>query len=374
MLRFSCQPKLIILASMLLAACEQAVPQTPASNNQSTSAASAPEAQAALTIAWAPVETREVIDSVPGTGTIGIVYEQVIGAETSGLKITEIHVTEGEKVTAGQVLANLESTILQAQIEQARAQIAEAVATLDNARGEVDRSQALADRDFSSRQLLEQRRTTAAIAAARLAQARGRARELEARLEQTEVVAPTNGIISKRTAQLGMVPNTGGELFRIMQDGLVGLNAEVSELELHRVAAGQEVSVRHGSRIIAGTVGHISPLVDRTTRLGLVRVHLPDDAGLWPGMFAHGDIIIARRQVSAIPLVSVIYRNGQPRVFKLLDDNRVAEMPIVTGAEMQGWVEVRDGISAGDRVVTSGAGFLGNGDLVRIADSDKSRS
>ncbi len=322
----------------------------------------------ALTVAIAPAATRRMAASVVGDGSIVPWQELVIGTEVGGLRIVEAPLDEGMQLRAGELLARLDDSVLAAQAAQADAAINEATSFLEFARAEEARSEALVRSQAGSRQLLEQRQSVTRQAEARLISTHARQAEVLARLAQTRILAPTDGIVSRVSVRIGAVTALGQEMFRVIRDGRLELEARVPELELAGVQPGQSATIRHGGREITAEVRLIAPVVAVETRLGLVRIALPADSGLRPGMFARAVIHGPAREVVMIPASAVVFREGAPQAFVLPEGtDRVVMRRLVAGARQEGMVEVTEGLTPGERVVIAGAGFLVNGDLVRLA-------
>ncbi|MEI6158507.1 MAG: efflux RND transporter periplasmic adaptor subunit [Roseococcus sp.] len=322
----------------------------------------------ALTVSAAPTTSHRMASSVIGDGSVVAWQELVIGAEVGGLRIVEAPLDEGMPVVAGQLLARLDDSVLNAQAAQAEAAINEAQAFLELARTEQLRSEDLVRTQSGSRQILEQRQSATRQAEARLISARARRDEVVTRVAQTRILAPTDGIVSRVSVRIGAVTALGQEMFRVIRDGRLELEARVPELELAGVRPGQSVTIRHGGRNIAAEVRLIAPVVAAETRLGLVRIALPADSGLLPGMFARAEIQGPSREVVVVPASAVVFRDGAPQAFVLPEGSeRVVMRRLVAGARQEGMVEITEGLVAGERVVTAGAGFLVNGDLVRVA-------
>lgn len=322
----------------------------------------------ALTVAVAPAGTRPMLRVVSGDGSVVAWQELILGADIGGLRVIEVAVEEGDTVHAGQLLARLDDSVLSAQAAQAEAAVAEAAAALEMARADLARAEELLRSRTGTRQNLEQRQSAARQAEARLISARARRDETAARLAQTRILAPTDGVVSRRAALLGSVPAPGQEMFRILRDGRLELDARIPELDLAGVEPGQEVRVRHGDRVIPARVRAVAPTVAPETRLGLVHIALPANSGLRPGMFARAEILAGKREVVALPAEAVVFREGAPVAFVLPEgSDRVELRRIAAGAHRDGTVEVTEGIRAGERVVVAGAGFLSDGDHVRLA-------
>ncbi|MFD2184332.1 efflux RND transporter periplasmic adaptor subunit [Rhodoplanes azumiensis] len=362
----------IALPLVLIAAGLAAYAAAPASApaQSSTAVPARAEARPALTVSVAGVETRRITRSVVGTGSVAAWQPLTVAAEIAGLRIVEVTVDEGDRVTAGQVLARFEDAILQAQHAQYEAAALEAEANALNAQAELRRAQELQAGRNIAEATFQQRQMTARATEARLGMIRAQRDEVKARIAQTVVRAPTDGIVAKRTALVGTVSSVGAELFKMIRDGRVELQAQVPELDLASVAVGQPVKVVHGDTVVAGRVRLVAPVVDPATRLGTVYVALPADSGLKPGMFANAEIVTGSAEVLAVPQEALVFRDGRPAAFAVGPDGRVAVKLLDTGTRQDGWVEVRGGLGRGERIVFAGAGFLNDGDLVRIDSAD----
>lgn len=343
-----------LLSERRTAGVESAAPSAPA------------EPTPALTVSVAPAVQRPMERTVVGDGSVVAWQELVVGAEAGGLRVVEVAVEEGDRVRRGQLLARLEDSVLKAQRDAAEAAVQEAEAALRVARQDLVRSEELSRGQIAARQTLEQREAAARQAEARLVASRARRDEAAARLAQTRVVAPTDGTVSRRTALLGAVAPAGQEMARLIREDRLELDARVPELDLAAVRAGQRVRVAHGDRTVEAQVRAVAPTVSPETRLGTVHVALPPDSGLRPGMFARAEILSEAALTLVVPQEAVVFRDGRPAVFVVSGD-RVALRPLAAGRRRDGAVEVLEGLAPGERVVVAGAGFLSDGDRVRLA-------
>jgi HlyD family secretion protein len=339
----------------------------------------------------APTQTITVGTVVQGAmgrslvvnGSLAAWDELPVGAEAGGLAITQVEVEEGDRVTKGQLLAQLDDSVLRAQLAQARAAVAQAEAGLQKAQAmsatagsDVRRAKELSKNGFISGQLAEQRETTAATALAdvnvarqNLVTSKAVADERAAQLAQTEVRAPTDGIVAKRMATLGNVVSVGQQLFKLIRDGRVELRAEVPEMDLVRLTAGQSAKIvasDANGQPFEGKIRLIGATVDPQTRIGMVYIALPDDPALKPGMFVHGEINTGTGNVLQVPEEALVYKDAKPALFTVSDDNHVKLHMVQTGARLNGRVEIVSGVAAGERVALAGAGYLKDNDFVRV--------
>lgn len=327
----------------------------------------AAEPPPALTVAVAAATSRPLARIVTGDGSVVAWQELVIGAEAGGLRVAEVAFEEGDSVRAGQLLIRMDETLLRAILGQAEAAVAEAQAALRNARQDLSRAADLSRSGNAPRQTLELREAAALQAEARLASAVARRGEVAARLAQARILAPADGVVSRRSVLPGHVTSAGQELVRLIRDGRIELDARVPELELAALQPGQPVRVTHGDRTVTGTVRAVAPTVSAETRLGIVHVALPEGSGLRPGMFARAEIRPGDAEGLTVPQSALLFREGRPAVLVLAED-RVALRPVTTGRRGEGVVEVTSGLAEGERVVVTGAGFLTDGDRVQVAE------
>jgi RND family efflux transporter MFP subunit len=304
---------------------------------------------------------------VTASGDIAAWNEVVVGAETGGLTAVQVLVDEGQWVRQGQPLLKMNDDLLRAQVRQQEASVASARATLAQADAALGRARELKERGYLSQAGLDNAVAGQATAAAQLAAAQAGLGEINTRLGQTTVRAPVAGLVSSRNVVKGQIVGVGTELFRIVRDGKLELNAEVPETQLAGVRAGMPaVIISDQLGQVAGVVRIVTPRVDTQSRVGVARITLTSAGGFRPGMFARGEINIGQQPAVTVPQGAIIYRDNKPGVFVLGPRDVVRFKPVVVGSRTEGSVEVAQGLNAGERVVVAGAGFLADGDRVRV--------
>ena len=217
-------------------------------------------------------------------------------------------------------------------------------------------------------QQINQYLTAAKTAQARLQAAKAARESGQLRVSFTRVVAPDDGVISSRSATVGAVVGAGQELFRLIRKNRLEWRAEVTATELAKVAPGQTVLVTTPTGVtVSGKVRVIAPTVDTTSRNAIVYVDLANNNAARAGMFAKGDFSVGSTQALSVPQQAVVLRDGFSYVFKLEAGNKVTQAKVQTGRRFGERVEVLGGLKAGEEVVASGAAFLAEGDVVRVA-------
>lgn len=342
-------------------------------------AESAPPAAAAprpaLTISSA-VPARTVLPRhLSATGDMAAWQEASVGTESSGLRLDAVLVNVGDVVRRGQVLARFDPRSVQADLAQSRASLQEARATAAEAEGNARRARSLRDSGALSRQEVEQYATAQQTAQARVAAAEAALQVRQLRLQHAVVLAPDDGVISARSATVGAVVGAGTELFRLVRQGRLEWRAEVLASDLPLLAPGTRARVTAASgAVVDGTVRKTGPTVDPETRKLLVYVDVPAMARasasgqptVLPGMFARGEFLLGETAALTVPQEAVVVRDGFSYVFVLDAGQRVQLRKVQVGRRVGEQVEVLDGLDAGQPVAVQGAGFLNEGDLVRV--------
>lgn len=315
----------------------------------------------------AEATTRNLARTVTASGTVTAWEEVPVGAETGGLTATAVLTDEGRYVQQGQVLVQLNDTLLRAQLRQQDASVASAEANLAQANNALARAQELRDRGFLSQAGLDTAIAQQATAQAQLNAATAGRAETQARVNQAAIRAPVSGLVISRSVTRGQIVQPGTELFRIVRDGRLELDAQIPETEIRLLQPGQSARVSSddiGS--VSGTVRIVTPEVDAQTRLGVARISVASGSGLRPGMFARAEIDIGAQGAVVVPTASILYRENRAGVFVLVEGDLVRFQEVSVRSRTDAYSAV-DGIAAGTRVVVEGAGFLGDGDRVTVA-------
>lgn len=331
-------------------------------------AAAAAAGQPALTVAVTTLQSATFPTRISANGNIGAWQEASIGSEADGLRLVEVTVNVGDRVTRGQLLARFAAETVEAELAYSRATAAEAQETLVEATANGERARVLQQSGALSAQLIQQYLSAERTAQARLDAAKAMLRTQQLRLAQTQVLAPDDGVISARAATLGAVLPAGQELFRLIRGGRIEWRAEVAAAELDRLQPGQRARITTaGGDTLEGRVRILSPMIDTQTRNGLVYVDLPASDAVRAGMFVRGEFDLGDRQVQALPQSALQVRDGFSYVLRVGADLRVIQSKVTAGHRLGDQVEILDGLGTDDRVVAFGTAFLGDGDLVRVA-------
>lgn len=359
---------LVIAAGALVAALLLGTPDAEAPGEASASAA-----RPALSVTLTRPEPASWPQTIAAYGNVAPWQEAVIGAELSGYRLTEVRVNVGDLVTKGQPLALIATDTVEAELAQSRAAVVEAEARLAEARADADRARRIEERGALSAQQIDQLLTAEQTALARVQAAQAKVEADALRLSQTRILAPEDGVISARKATVGSLAQNGEELFRLILGGRLEWRAEVTATEVGRVAPGMAARIQPpgvpSETRVEGVVRMVAPTLDPQTRNAIVYVDLPPGSPLRAGMFVRGEVVVGQGTALTLPQGAVVLREGFAYVFGVGPDNRVSEVKVELGRRVGERVEITRGVNPEMRVVASGAGFLADGDLVRVVEA-----
>lgn len=369
-----------------------------AQKEEAAKLAAAPRAPAVSVV---KVASADFTETVMVSGSLVPREETLISPEIEGFRVLELFADEGSDVKKGQVLARLVPDQLEAQIAQNDASLANAQAGIaraqslmkdaeakqEQAKSDLERAVPLRKSGYLSQSVYDQREAASLSAAALVraaqdalkaaeaqkAQVEAQRREIEWRRGKTEVTSPADGVVSRRNARIGAVASAVGEpMFRIIQNGEMELDAEIVETELYKVKPGQKAHITvPGATDIDGTVRLVSPEIDKTTRLGRVRIFLGRNAALHVGAFARGRIETKKSRGISVPPAAVMF-DPEGAFVQVVMGDKIQRRLVKTGLISEGRVEIVSGLTEDELIVQKSGTFLRDGDVIRpITENDK---
>jgi RND family efflux transporter MFP subunit len=311
-------------------------------------------------------------DLVEAVGTLRAAETSQLAAQMMG-NIVEIRVREGDRVQRGQVLAVIDDAQPRAALDRATA--AEVAAQQEITASESDFS--LAEATFKRYQMLYDRKSVSPqefdeikaryqaaqarreIARAGQAQAKAALQQARTALGYTHIVAPFDGLITEKKADVGTLASPGMPIFTVEDLRRYRLEATVNESDLGYVRQGQQVSVlidALGDRELKGKVVEIVPAADPASRSFLVKIELPSDPALRSGLFGRAQFAHGERTALLIPRTAILER-GQLQGIYVLDQNRIVGLRYITlGKPSAAQVEVLAGLQAGEMLIANPGG------------------
>jgi multidrug efflux pump subunit AcrA (membrane-fusion protein) len=409
-----------------------------AESNQSSVASSSEVIESvapAQSVTVTTVKEAQVDRTFLASGTVAASELIPVMSQATGLQIKQILVEEGDYVEQGQMLARLDDAVLQAELMQAKAAVAQGEARLAELQAgsraeeiaqaqervrsaEATVIQAESDLDLISKrvernrtleaegaiardrldEILNQQRVSQANlqqaqanlqeakqqlaqlkagsrpetimqAQGQLAEAQGRLQLATAQLQNTLVVAPTSGKIAERNARLGDITSSSDTLFTIIENGSLELQLQVPETLLSSIRLGQKVTITSdvdSPLQLSGQIKEIEPTINRDSRQVIVKVNLPANDSLKPGMFLRANITTATITGQTVPMTALLPQaNGKAIAFVVQENDTVEARTVEMGEILANErVEVLNGLQPGEQIVVKGASYLKDGDRI----------
>jgi membrane fusion protein (multidrug efflux system) len=309
----------------------------------------------AVAVEAAQVALDTVVEDIRAVGTLRPNEAVTVVSEIAG-RVQRIGFREGQAVAAGDVLIELDASILQAELAKARSDL-----TL--ARANHQRAEALAKRGMSTERSLDEARAALQAAEAGLALA-------QARLQKATLRAPLAGVVGLRAVSAGAYVTPGERIVDLADIDPVKVDFRVQELALTELRRGQPIRVTVDAlpgKTFEGEIDAIDPIIDVAGRAIRLRARIPNPRGeLSPGLFARVQIVIERRENALLVPESAVFAEGSKRfVYRVIDDRAVLT-GVQLGQRRPGQVEVRKGLSREDVVVTAGHEQIRDGTPVDV--------
>lgn len=374
----------ILVVILISRALFSSKPQSSTTSEEKSADATKPTGKPALTVTIVQPRIMQLPTVLSANGNVAAWQEASIGSESNGLRLTDVKVNVGDQVHKGQVLATYAAETIQADVAQAEANLLEEQAHAAQDFANADRAKRLDAEGALSKQEISLYITNAKAAEAKVAAAKATLNVQKIRLKFTTVLSPDDGIISSRTATVGAVVNGGTELFRMIRQGRLEWRAEVTSAELHQIRIGDiaVITTTTGGTAVRGQVRMIAPTVNPQSRAALVYVDLPVSqsatAPVKAGMYARGEFQLGHSNATTLPQTAVVLRDGFNYVFVVGADQHVQRIKVDTGRLVGDRLEIVTDLTPNTNIVATGAGFLNDGDLVRLAtslpDQDKAQT
>lgn len=329
--------------------------------------AAAMSSDASLTVSTGQVQRIDFTRYLSVNGTVNAWQEVVIAPEVGGYRVEEVLVEVGDYVQAGQELVRLSTALLETELASRTAALKQREAERVNADLAFERGKTIAAQNLLAASDLDRLESEAIGAIGRVEAARADLEAAQVRLRFARVTAPDEGVISARNVNVGQIAQAGTELLRLLRQNRIEWRGEVPESDLPSLRVGQSVNITSvDGREHIGTIRIVSPTVNANTHNGVVYVDVASDDALRPGMFARGQIEVSQGQALVVPLNAMVSSDGYHYVYIVNADRTVRRQVIKTGVIQGDNIEVLEGLEPGTAIVTSGAGFLKDGDLVNV--------
>lgn len=297
--------------------------------------------------------------------------EAAIRSEISGAVVATF-AEAGQRVQRGTVLGQIDAASIRDVVASARAGMATAQAGYDNARRDLERTQALVSAGAVAERDLERTRTALSAAQAQLAAARAQYSSAQENMQRTRIVAPFAGVVSERHAKAGDVVSPGMPLFTVVDPATMRLEASVPASDLSTVRVGLPVNFTvngYPDRRFAGRITRVSPTADAATGQVQIVATIPNAGStLVGGLFAEGRVASESRMAPVVPSSAIDERGLRSSVVRVRA-GRVERVDVTLGIRdlATETVEVRSGVAVGDTVLLGAARAMTPGTQVQVA-------
>ncbi len=284
-------------------------------------------------------------------GTVRSRTETTVAARVTGT-VEKVHADAGAEVRAGQTLASIDQRDVRARLQQARSALVAAQAEATRAEAEYRRTARLHEKEAATPAQYEAAEAARQQATAAVEIAQEKVREAEVAASYSRIVSPISGRVAERLVEAGDLARPGEPLFLIHDPRDLRLEADVREGLIGAVAAGDVVTVELPAlgREVSGRVDEIVPAADPRSRTFLIKVALPPQGGLFPGMFGRIRLGSGSSRESVFVPVAAVERVGQLMTVLVLDGERWKRRYVTAGDAGDDRQEILSGLDGGETI------------------------
>jgi RND family efflux transporter MFP subunit len=285
--------------------------------------------------------------------------------------VRQVHVTPGQKVEAGTPIIEVDAREESAALRSASAQAESARTTLALAKKAAARAEALFKDGLISTQEIEKARADVAAAQAAVRAAQAQVSERQVRVSYNVVRAAVPGVIGEVEIRVGDYVTSTTKVTTIAEAGALELTVAVPATRARRLATGSPVEIlgEHGEVLVATTAFFVAPEADPRTQLVDVKATFANLVGLRPNELVPTRVVYGTRKEMQVPLLAVVRQSGQAFVFVVIEKDGqsvVERRPVQLGAVGEKGVVITGGLTAGERIATSGIQQLRDGAAVTV--------
>jgi multidrug efflux pump subunit AcrA (membrane-fusion protein) len=343
----------------------------------------------------AVVEPQGVEEGFEAVGTVKAKTMAVVSSQTAGT-IVAVRAREGDRVSRGQSLVDIDDRDLRAELEGAQAAVDEATRAIGAAESAVIAArgqQELAATTFKryeplaakgsvtpqefdevsakyriANAELERAEENLRVQRARKKQAEAKVSSAQTRLGFTKIAAPFDGVVTAKTAEVGALASPGSPLMTIEHHGLYRLEVQVGESRLGGLKLGMAIPVRIDAlhEELAGKVGEIVPAADPQSRTFTIKIDIPAVPSLHSGLYGKARFHLGKKEMLGVPTTALVEK-GQLVGIYVVDDRGAVRLRLVsTGKRYGGNMEILSGLTAGERIVVGGLEKISDGSRVAV--------
>ena len=302
-------------------------------------------------------------------GTVESIHNPTISAETSG-QIVSIEVSEGQSIAAQQLVATIDNTLHSIEADKAAGELQRQKVLLDNQQREVNHLLRLAKSQSVSKDKLDDEQSQLQMLSAMLEVAKKQSQQALYLESKTRVQAPREGLIAKRHVSIGDYVTPGQPLFDLISVNKLQARLAFPEHHAASIRAGEEVRLHSPASQATAAIGKvtsINPRINPRSRALDVIVEFDNPGGWYPGASVDATLITGQNHDAlTVPMLSVVTRDDEDVVFVVVDDH-ASKRIVKLGWRQDDWVEVLEGLTPQDLVVTEGSTLISDGSQLVIS-------
>lgn len=304
-------------------------------------------------------------------GTLESYQNPTLSAEAAG-SVISILVDEGDKVAKGQLLAEIDPILYEIKTDSAAAELRRLSVLVKNQHKEVERLTALAKKQSVSKDRLEDEQAQLRVVTAQRDIAAKSLQEAQHWKNKTKITAPISGRVARRFISTGDYVKVGNKLFDLVAIDKLRARLNFPEHESPSIEIGKQVRLSSPSNLnqtALGLVKNIRPVVNPASRGIEVLVEVDNPGGWLPGSTVDAGIVVKiSRDAVTVPVASVI-RRPKGSVVYIVRGDRVEARLVQLGRQTDDWVEILQGLEAGQNIVLDGAHYVDDGSAIVVSDN-----
>jgi membrane fusion protein (multidrug efflux system) len=291
-------------------------------------------------------------------GNLEGLIDPTVSAEVAG-RVLEVKARPGQRVKKGDVLVVLDPTDLALQRREAQAEVGRIEALLANQERTLERNQALVEKNFISKNALDEIETQQSAYQKQREAARARLASIEHTGSKTRAIAPVDGIIDVQIVSPGDFVSIGSPMMKIISNQRLRAHLPFPERVASRIQPGLKVRLTTpaADNVVISEVREMKPLIGTSNRAIDVLADVTGQEGWQAGASVNAVVVIGEVEAVVLPEQSVVLRPAGDVVY-VIRDNRAEQRTVKTGLRQEGKVEIIEGIKAGEVVAVDGAAFL----------------
>jgi len=321
----------------------------------------------AISVTVARTQARPLRVTTRVTGEIVSLADPEIAAELDG-RVVAIHADEGERVQAGQMLAEQDAEPHAIELEKSQAEVKRLQAMTRDHRRTVRRLRDLLDKQSTAQNELDRAETELDASLAELDAAQARVKDARYRLARTGIASPIDGSVQLRRASVGDYLKKGDPIFQLVATDRLRARLYFSESLAPQVSPGMQVRLWAGDRAqsIDAAVARVRPMLDPGNRALVALVDFGNPGGWLPGYSITAEVVLAEKEQAIMAPVLSLVRRPAGTVVYMVSGGTVRQQPVETGSRDGDWIEITAGVGADETLALDGAAFLTDGAAINI--------